>query len=101
MPPHPKEYTREVASDRPPASFPSRLTSRLLAWHLKPIDTQNYDFLDGLRGVAILLVLAAHALYIGVNSSIYVRFCGQLPSEGGCGVTLFFCLSGYLVSPPF
>lgn len=42
--------------------------------------------LDGLRGVAVLLVFAAH-----------VRFPG-LHFAGGTGVTMFFALSGYLIT---
>jgi len=79
----------------------SRLTSRLLAWHLKPTETQNFDFLDGARGLAILLVVACHFLYVNPNANVYVRFIGGIFAAGGCGVALFFCLSGYLVSLPF
>jgi len=43
--------------------------------------------LDGLRGVAILIVLAAHT---GVP--------GFADGGGGVGVTLFFVLSGYLIT---
>jgi peptidoglycan/LPS O-acetylase OafA/YrhL len=43
--------------------------------------------LDGLRGVAILIVLAAHT---GVP--------GFADGGGGAGVTLFFVLSGYLIT---
>jgi peptidoglycan/LPS O-acetylase OafA/YrhL len=41
--------------------------------------------LDGLRGIAILIVLAAHAHVPGFGG-------------GGAGVTLFFGLSGYLIT---
>jgi peptidoglycan/LPS O-acetylase OafA/YrhL len=43
--------------------------------------------LDGLRGIAILIVLAAHT---GVP--------GFADGGGGAGVTLFFVLSGYLIT---
>ena len=79
----------------------SRITNRFLTWHLKPTDTQNYDVLDGLRGLAILLVLACHLVYVNPKSNVYVNFIGGIFAAGSCGVTLFFCLSGYLVSLPF
>src|ERR1035438_8239548 len=46
--------------------------------------------LDGLRALAILLVIAAHVLH----------FNFQLPGEnlGGLGVLFFFILSGYLIT---
>jgi peptidoglycan/LPS O-acetylase OafA/YrhL len=45
-------------------------------------------FLDGLRGVAILTVVAGHSPFIGV----------WLPNWGRTGVYLFFVLSGFLLS---
>src|SRR3712207_5708230 len=42
--------------------------------------------LDGLRGLAILLVLSSHVS------------AGRLPLGGMVGVTLFFVLSGYLIT---
>jgi peptidoglycan/LPS O-acetylase OafA/YrhL len=59
--------------------------------------------LDGVRGLAILLVVAMHALFFGVplpgapsvfQDSAYVRLAGL----GWCGVDVFFVLSGFLIT---
>jgi peptidoglycan/LPS O-acetylase OafA/YrhL len=47
--------------------------------------------LDGLRGVAILLVLTCHE--VGAARSV-----GRLTAIGAAGVTLFFTLSGFLIT---
>ncbi|MBK5237598.1 MAG: acyltransferase [Actinomycetales bacterium] len=51
-------------------------------------ELQYIPSLDGLRAVAILLVLAAHAK-IGIP---------MIDSGGGLGVDIFFVLSGYLIT---
>jgi len=53
--------------------------------------------LDGLRGVAVLLVVAAHAT---VGISPHYNGLGRLPIAGGgfIGVQLFFVLSGFLIT---
>jgi peptidoglycan/LPS O-acetylase OafA/YrhL len=59
--------------------------------------------LDGVRGLAILLVVGMHALFFGVplpgvappsQHDAYVRFAGL----GWCGVDVFFVLSGFLIT---
>ena len=54
-----------------------------------PSQGQNFDALDGLRGLAALFVLAAHTGLPGCDSL------------GHVGVVIFFCLSGFLLSLPY
>src|SRR4051795_9723066 len=49
-------------------------------------DRGHYPGLDGVRGVAILLVLGQHAPTKPLT-------------DGFVGVTVFFCLAGYLITP--
>lgn len=80
--------------DSPPAHW-------LDAWHVNPSSNREYDFIDGLRGLAILMVLAGHHLYINPHSGPLMHYLGALASRGGSGVKLFFALSGFLISWPF
>lgn len=55
--------------------------------------------LDGIRGVAILLVLGFHLLWSNiVTGSRVFDVIVQLRSAGWIGVDLFFALSGYLIT---
>ena len=54
-----------------------------------PSGGQNYNALDGMRGLAALFVLAAHTGVAG---------CSSL---GHVGVVFFFCLSGFLLCQPY
>lgn len=73
----------------------------LNAWHVTPSANRDYDFIDGLRGVAILMVVAAHHFYFNPESHGVVRYIGSVIGTGGYGVTLFFTLSGFLITWPF
>lgn len=73
----------------------------LNAWHVSPSANRDYDFIDGLRGIAILMVIVAHHFYYNPESHALVRYIGGVISSGGYGVTLFFRLSGFLISWPF
>ena len=54
--------------------------------------------LDGLRGIAILLVLWYHVWEISWLSPGALQF---IPATGFIGVHLFFFLSGFVISYPF
>jgi peptidoglycan/LPS O-acetylase OafA/YrhL len=56
--------------------------------------------LDGLRGIAIILVLIMHYLYsqLSITSSPFLASALQLLSLTWSGVDLFFVLSGFLIS---
>ncbi|MCL4745195.1 MAG: acyltransferase [Burkholderiaceae bacterium] len=58
--------------------------------------------LDGLRGLACLMVFAVHFGQIsGVTGSFGPFDLQRLMANGNVGVALFFTLSGYLLSLPF
>lgn len=70
-------------------------------WHVSPSLNKDYDVIDGLRGIAILMVVACHVLYHNPQSGALVRIIGGMISAGTYGVTVFFALSGFLISLPF
>ncbi len=62
-------------------------------------DHSHIPALDGLRGVAILLVLLNHALGVPLSHHIGLRsILGNVVSSTGYGVQLFFVLSGFLIT---
>ena len=60
----------------------------------RPIDTGRIPSLDGLRGIAILLVLFQHLWHTLPG---FLSPLGLFAGNGGLGVSVFFLLSGYLI----
>src|SRR6185437_9334885 len=89
------------ATTTPPVEKPPAGKPWLDAWHVSPSANRDYDFIDGLRGIAILMVIVGHHFYVNPNASGPVRCVGSLVGTGGYGVTLFYTLSGFLISWPF
>ena len=83
--------------------MPSRTSKKdwLDSWHVVPDGSQTYGFLDGIRGIAILLVVACHLLYVNPQASPGMLFLFGIFGAGTFGVTIFFALSGFLISLPF
>jgi len=71
------------------------------SWHVDPSANRDLDFLDGVRGVAILMVVACHLVYLNPQAGPVTRFLRGVLDGGGQGVTVFFALSGFLISWPF
>lgn len=75
------------------------LISRLLSLVLKkhPSTFNQIDSLDGLRGIAVLLVLVSHLSNAGMHIIPALSFSGV----GKVGVWLFFTLSSFLLTLQF
>jgi len=84
-----------------PAETNPQKKNWLDAWHVSPSVNRDYDFIDGLRGIAILMVVVGHHVYTNPKSGAFIHDVGAVFGTGGHGVTLFFALSGFLISWPF
>ncbi|HEX2853191.1 MAG TPA: acyltransferase [Opitutaceae bacterium] len=58
----------------------------------------HIDALDGIRGLAILLVLAHHFFGYDVRHIWWLDLVFKFVGYGWCGVDLFFVLSGFLIT---
>ena len=88
---------------------------------MNKLHSKRYDFLDGLRGVAVLWVMAHHFLYgfdarpafvqtvlffkthnwnwaAQLSSDIFNNVYVRLTFFGNYGVDLFFVISGFLIT---
>lgn len=71
------------------------------AWEVRPSSGKHFDVLDGMRGIAILMVVFFHTLFTNPDAGRASLFVGYLIKTGWMGVPLFFVLSGFLISFPF
>jgi peptidoglycan/LPS O-acetylase OafA/YrhL len=64
-----------------------------------PPEPHHNPALDGVRGLAILCVLAYHLVYINsnINTPLYI-WARALRDSLWCGVDIFFALSGFLIT---
>ncbi|MFL6447017.1 MAG: acyltransferase family protein [Bryobacteraceae bacterium] len=59
---------------------------------------KRLNSLDGLRGVAVLSVIAFHTLRVTGNEGLVGRAISRLQETAWAGVDLFFVLSGFLIT---
>jgi len=71
----------------------------MLPRHLFRPPPESQRYLDGLRALAILMVLGFHTMIQMPEVTVEVRdgLLGRVLLRGGMGVDLFFVLSGYLI----
>ena len=65
-----------------------------------PPERRRIKSLDGIRGIAVILVLAVHFQSMAVlpQTSVLYSWLAGIMSWGWCGVDLFFVLSGFLIT---
>jgi peptidoglycan/LPS O-acetylase OafA/YrhL len=76
-------------------------TDPIKPWEVQTSTGRHFDVLDGIRGLAILMVVAFHAFYTNPESNVVLRAIGGIIGAGWLGVPIFFVLSGFLISYPF
>ena len=60
--------------------------------------TKHFAALDGVRGMAVLMVFLFHYLNGARSSNVVVHVIGELNRGNWTGVVLFFVLSGFLIT---
>ena len=74
--------------------------TKLECWEVAPSSGSHFELLDGLRGLAILLVICSHHFYVNPALGKTFGFVGGLIHSGWMGVPVFFVLSGFVISYP-
>lgn len=66
----------------------------------RTLSVERVPALDGIRGVAVLLVMAFHFWIVGIEGGtlFWERVYGDVAGMGWIGVDLFFVLSGFLIT---
>jgi|ERR1035437_3767550 peptidoglycan/LPS O-acetylase OafA/YrhL len=76
--------------------------AKLLAdWSVSSSSGLHLNCLDGLRGVAIIMVVFFHGIYFNPKGNSVTILVGKLAGVGWMGVPIFFVISGFLISYPF
>jgi peptidoglycan/LPS O-acetylase OafA/YrhL len=77
------------------------LQDKLKQWFIPPSTGVHFDCADGLRGLAILMVVAAHGIYANPSGPKVYIYLQKLSGCGAVGVSIFFVLSAFLLSLTF
>ena len=64
----------------------------------KPSSGELYPQLDGLRAIAIISVVLGHVMYFNPNAGTLQAILHAATKTGGMGVSIFFVLSGFLIT---
>jgi peptidoglycan/LPS O-acetylase OafA/YrhL len=64
----------------------------------RPLSQLHFPALDGLRGIAVLLVMFHHFVRELTPTSRLAQFAQQVLGKGWVGVDIFFALSGFLIT---
>jgi peptidoglycan/LPS O-acetylase OafA/YrhL len=66
--------------------------------HVLPAPGTHIPALDGIRGLAVLMVMVCHFTSTGLPDTFAGKFVHRITGAGCSGVDLFFVLSGFLIT---
>lgn len=90
---------RQIALPKPAAATrePKPLSAANISQPARAGVQSHYPALDGLRGIAILLVIAFHGMLMS-PANLLDQVVASAASMGWIGVDLFFVISGFLIT---